>query len=63
MLSDINPSGKNPTFLWLTSTPKATSLLNKAQSKKFSLAQLNTYIPISIFGRMGYADILYVKKA
>lgn len=62
MLSNISPSGKNPTFLWLISTPKATSLLNKAQSQKnLSLARAE-YIRTSIFGRMGYANIPSVKK-
>lgn len=68
MLSNVSPSDKNPTFLWLISTPKATSLLNKAQSQKkkkkknLFLAQAE-YTRTSIFGRMGYANVPSVKRA
>lgn len=67
MLSNVSPSDKNPTFLWLISTPKATSLLNKARSQKkkkknLFLAQAE-YTRTSIFGRMGYANVPSVKRA
>lgn len=61
MLPSISLCGKNPTFLRLISTPKATSLLKPGV--KNSLFCTGEYTPTHIFGRMRYALTLRGMKA
>lgn len=62
MLSNVNQSGKSPTFLWFPFNSKSNVPVKQSPKSKilFGAAQ---YTPLDISGRMGYVNLLHVKKA